>query len=264
LESRLEATDGVGLRTDEVVTWIRQACIGVARAHDRLLIHNDIKPANLFLSAKGNCPVGDFGLASLVPPPPLVGVARGASAETAAPEVASAWPTGVPPASFSTDVYSLGATAFWLVSGRPPVNVAGINSFGARMSAAAAQTPPRVRDVAPHVPVAIASVIEKAIRLDPADRYRSVTALAAALGSRSLPERRWYRTNEHAGDIGCWRGERAAYSTYTLCLEHDRNPNRCKVTTVHQGTSRRVPNGSRIDRMINWALAVRATIDRLS
>ena len=48
-----------------------------------------------------------------------------------------------------------------------------------------------------------------------------------------------------------------------LCLEQDEKPTKCKVTTLHEN-GRRVPNGSRSDRMKNWPLAVRATIDKLS
>jgi eukaryotic-like serine/threonine-protein kinase len=128
LESELAATNGLGLDVDQVVTWMRQASMGVARAHDKSLVHNDIKPANLFLTANKECLVGDFGLASRVPPPPLVGVARGATAETAAPEVRAGWATGHPPAAFTTDVYSLGATAYWLLADQPPVNLAGISA----------------------------------------------------------------------------------------------------------------------------------------
>jgi len=75
LDTALAATSGLGLPVDNVVTWMRQACIGVARAHDASLVHSDIKPGNLFLNRNGECLVGDFGLASLLPPPPLVGVA---------------------------------------------------------------------------------------------------------------------------------------------------------------------------------------------
>lgn len=71
LETTLAATSGVGLDADRVVTWIRQASIGVARGHDASLVHNDIKPGNLFLTANNECLVGDFGLASVVPPPPI-------------------------------------------------------------------------------------------------------------------------------------------------------------------------------------------------
>jgi len=145
LETELAATNGLGLDVDQVVSWMRQASMGVARAHDKSLVHNDIKPANLFLTAIKECLVGDFGLASRVPPLPLVGVARGATPETAAPEVRAGWATGAPPAAFTTDVYSLGATAYWLLAAQPPVNLARITGIPARMATAAAQTAPPAR-----------------------------------------------------------------------------------------------------------------------
>ena len=263
LETELAATNGLGLDVDQVVSWMRQASMGVARAHDKSLVHNDIKPANLFLTASKECLVGDFGLASRVPPLPLVGVARGATPETAAPEVRAGWATGAPPAAFTTDVYSLGATAYWLLAAQPPVNLAGITGIPARMATAAAQTAPRLRDVAPHVSAAVASIVERAMALDPADRYQTVADFSAALGSRSTKPRRWRRTNQHPGHLGCWVGESPGKSTYILCLEQGATAKQCTVTTRH-ATGAKVPNGSRTAPMRNAAQAVRATIDKLS
>jgi serine/threonine-protein kinase len=263
LETQLAATNGLGLDVDQVISWMRQASMGVARAHDKLLVHNDVKPANLFLTASKECLVGDFGLASRVPSLPVVGVARGATPETAAPEVCAGWATGAPPAAFTTDVYSLGATAYWLLAAQPPVNLAGITGIPARMATAAAQMAPRLREVAPHVPAAVASILERAMALDPADRYQTVADFSAALGSRSTKPRRWRRTNQHPGHLGCWVGQSPGKSTYVLCLEQGATAKQCTVMTRH-ATGAKVPNGSRTARMRNAAQAVRATIDKLS
>jgi eukaryotic-like serine/threonine-protein kinase len=263
LETALDGTGNLGLPVGEVIEWARQACMGVARAHDASLVHNDIKPANLFLGAKRECLVGDFGLASLLPPPPLVGVARGATPETAAPEVCSAWPTNAPPASIETDVYSLGATTFWLLAGRAPVDLTGAVGIIERMAAAAAQAPTRLRDVAPHVPASVATVVEKAMSANPADRYRSVNAFAAALGSRATRARRWLRTDEHSGHMACWRGEQNGRATYLVFLEQDAHPGRVAITARYE-TGARIQGGSRTCTSAKWAQAVRATIDRLS
>ena len=262
LETALAATGGVGLEVDQVVTWMRQASMGIARAHDASLIHNDIKPGNLFLTANDECLVGDFGLASVAPPPPLIGVARGATPETAAPEVSAAWPTRAPPATLTTDVYSLGATAYWLLAGRAAVDLTGVTGIPARMAAASSQTPLRLRDLAPHVPTSVASIIERAMAQSPNHRYPTMAEFAAALGSRSTKSRRWRRTNEHAGHLGCWRGERPARSTFILCLEQA-TAKQCTVTTRHEHGAR-VANGSRTCSVKRAAQAVRATIDGLS
>jgi hypothetical protein len=141
-------------------------------------------------------------------------------------------------------VYSLGTTAYWLLAGQPPVNLTGVKGTAARMAAAAAQATPRLREVAPHVPASVASIIDRAMAIDPADRFQTVAEFSAALGSRTTKTRRWRRTNEHAGHLGCWRGERPAKSTYILCLEEGATPKQCTVTTRYS-TGARVPKGSR-------------------
>ena len=94
LQDRLVAVGQRGLDVDNVVRWIRQACLGVARAHDWRLLHNDLKPGNLFLNAEEECLVGDFGFATLVPPGATAVRPQGATAETAAPRRSQ--PPGVP------------------------------------------------------------------------------------------------------------------------------------------------------------------------
>src|SRR4249919_2520958 len=51
----------IGLDVEHAARWTQQACRGVARIHDKNLLHNDIKPANLFLDANDNVMVGDLG-----------------------------------------------------------------------------------------------------------------------------------------------------------------------------------------------------------
>jgi serine/threonine protein kinase len=264
LEGALNATGGTGLPVDDAVTWIRQACMGVARAHDAGLVHNDLKPGNLFLTANRECQVGDFGAASVIAPGQRNAVPQGATPETVAPEVAATWGSGAATASVASDVYSLGATLYWLLAGKPPVDLAGAVDVVAQMTVAATQQRPRLRDVAPHVPQSVATVVEKAIVPNPGARYRSIGEFAAALGNRSVPARKWIRTNEHAGHIGCWRGERVGASTYVLCLDQGSRATSCTITTRHLGSGSRVPNGSRKCTARKWAQAVRAVMARVS
>jgi eukaryotic-like serine/threonine-protein kinase len=110
--------------------------------------------------------------------------------------------TPTPSASVQSDVYSLGATAFWLLTGRPVYDFGGITDFDAKMRTAPTEQPPRLRDLASHVPQYVGNVIEKAMAPVPGDRYASVTALATALGTRRGVTRRWRRTDEHPGHQG--------------------------------------------------------------
>ena len=82
-----------------------------ARAHDERLLHRDIKPHNLFLTASGEVQLGDFGIAVLMDVngegPPL------GTPITCAPDVLAGSNTSV-----RSEVYSLGATLYALLSGQ--------------------------------------------------------------------------------------------------------------------------------------------------
>ena len=264
IEQRLAATGACGLDTDDVVRWLRQACTGVARAHDVGLVHNDLKPGNLFLNAQGECLVGDFGSASLLPAGQLTTVPLGFTPQTVAPEIAASWPS-LHGASVLSDVYSLGATAYWMLAARPAHDFTGAQDMAAALAIVATQTPPRLRDLAPHVPQGVASAIERAMAKVPADRYPTTIAFAAQLGSRSAPARRWRRTDEHAGHLACWRGEpRGGGSTYVLCLEDDPNSKKCRVTTSHAASGKRITRGCPVTSPRHIGQAVRSAMNAVS
>jgi serine/threonine-protein kinase len=230
-------------------------------------VHNDIKPGNLFLNAEGECLVGDFGLASLIPAGSTVTVPAGATAETAAPEVASGWGTPAATASIQSDVYSLGATAFWLLASRPPHDLSGARDLAAKMAIVSTQVPRRLREFAPHVPAYLANSIERATARAPAARFATATEFAAALGRRPRVDRIWSRTDEHAaaGHVGCWRGEpRSSGSTYVTCLEDGPSASEVTITTRHLTSSNRVSAGCRVAPKRNAAQALRAVMDRLT
>ena len=264
LDGRLAAAGTCGLEVDDVVRWIRQACHGIARAHALRLLHNDIKPANLFLNAQGECLVADFGFAAIVSPGSTFAHPPGATAETAAPEVAVGWGTPHPTASVLSDVYSLGATAYWLLTAGSAHDFAGAADVAARMAIVASHSPRRLRDVAPHVPLSVATAVETVMARAPRDRYLSVTELAAALGARPSVARKWRRTDEHPGHLACWRGEHhGGGSTFVLCLETGARSTQRIITTVHAGSGNRVTRGCRGATTRAWAQAVRSVMRAL-
>jgi serine/threonine protein kinase len=96
--------------------WIRQAACGLQEAHDRNLIHRDIKPSNLLLTEQGQVKLVDFGLvrqfsSRLTDPRAILG-----TVEYMAPEQ-SLDPSAV---GSQADIYGLGATLFWLLTGESP------------------------------------------------------------------------------------------------------------------------------------------------
>jgi eukaryotic-like serine/threonine-protein kinase len=267
VEGLIHATNGCGMDVGRVVTLIRDAGHGIDRAHRARLLHNDIKPLNLFLNGQGECLVGDFGSASLIPPGACTAVPGGATPAIAAPEVAAGIGTPAATASVRSDVYSLGATADWCLAGERAYAFPPATDLRERLAIVAAAPPPHsLRDRAPHVPLAVVKAVERAMSRDPADRFATVPEFTHALGARPAAPRNWRRTNEHAGHAGCWRGEpRDGGSTYILCAEGSARPGRLDITTRHASTGRRVSAGCRTAvTEASCAAAVRGIVKKLT
>ena len=156
------------LPPDEVVELGRQACAGLAHAHARGLVHRDVKPQNLLFKEDGTLKVADFGIArageasaTLTEAGTVLGTAAYMAPEIVHGEAAT-------PAS---DLYSLGAVLYELLTGRPP-------HPGLDRPAGAAT--PSVD--APGVPAALADAIGRCLDPDPAGRPASAAKLARELG----------------------------------------------------------------------------------
>jgi response regulator RpfG family c-di-GMP phosphodiesterase len=161
--------------------WIRQAAAGLQEAHDRHLIHRDVKPSNLLLTARGEVKVVDFGLvrqfcSSLTDPRALLG-----SVEFMAPEQ-SHDPTGVGAAA---DVYGLGATLFWLLTGEPPYPVTRI--IGKALRLLQQEPPRRLRELLPDAPPELEALLERLLARDPAQRPPMPLTVMNALAPFAAP-----------------------------------------------------------------------------
>jgi serine/threonine protein kinase len=182
----------------------------------------------------------------LIPPGATTGVPHATTPAITAPEVASAWGTPAATASVRSDVYSLGAAAYWCLSGDRVYPFPAAMGFLEKLAAVAAGPPPPLWDRAPHVPKYIVTAIEQAMDRDPAKRFASVADFATALGQRPAVSRRWRRTDEHPGHIACWRGiPEAGGSVYVTCLEQGSKPNKADITSRHLASRGRITAGCR-------------------
>ncbi|HEV8410861.1 MAG TPA: serine/threonine-protein kinase, partial [Gemmatimonadaceae bacterium] len=161
----------------EAVRMLQEVAWALSYAHGRGVVHRDIKPDNILVErATGRALLTDFGIARssaagvshLTQVGEVVGTPQFMSPEQAAGE----------PLDGRSDLYSLGVVAFFAVTGRLPFEA---SSAGAVMAMHLTQTPPRVASLRPDLPQALCAAIDRCLEKDPAQRFESGEALAAAL-----------------------------------------------------------------------------------
>jgi hypothetical protein len=153
------------------VRWVRSLAEAVAFAHRRGVVHGDLKPENVILGPSLSPMLTDFGAAALawaVSPAQPVG-----SIAFAAPEQV----TGAR-ADARTDVYSLGALLYFLLTGRAPHSLAA-SFFAVREVASGLSKPLSL--MRPGLPPALYALCERAMATKPDERFDGVEALAQAL-----------------------------------------------------------------------------------
>lgn len=161
----------------ERVRWIRDASWAVEHAHQNGLVHRDLKPHNILLCASGVVKVADFGLARditadsrLTLSGEILGTPHYMSPEQARGDWARVGPR--------SDVYSLGATLYEVVSGSPPVDLP--NMYDVLDRIVKGEIPP-LRTRMPKAPRDLETVCMKAMDPDPARRYATAGELGQDL-----------------------------------------------------------------------------------
>ena len=173
------------LPVQEAAKILRDVLSALSYAHERGVVHRDIKPDNVLLTAN-HAVVTDFGLAKALsastnPGSSLtsVGVTLGTPAYMS-PEQAAADPG----TDYRTDIYSVGAMAYEMLTGQL---VFSARSPQAMLAAQAIEKPEAVDKKRPSVPPALSSLIMRALEKRPADRPQSAAEMLGALEAAVTP-----------------------------------------------------------------------------
>lgn len=155
---------------------VGQAADALTAAHEAGIVHRDVKPSNILVTHDGQVKLSDFGIARAEADPSLTqtGLVTGSPAYLA-PEVASGGT-----ATDASDVWSLGATLFHALAGKPPYEV-GDNLLGA-LYRIVHEEPPRVPD-----PGWLGPLLEATMTRDPADRWSMEQARDYLVGGPGSP-----------------------------------------------------------------------------
>ncbi|MEO1618376.1 MAG: protein kinase, partial [Planctomycetota bacterium] len=196
----MEYVDGVNLSQTvnkrgalpvaEACDYIRQAATGLQHAHQRGMVHRDIKPHNLMVTADGTLKILDFGLASLAPEAIPASDAVATRSDLTAAGAIMGTPDFISPeqasdarqADIRSDIYSLGATLYFLLAGQPPF--AG-GSLTQKLESHAQEEPEPLESLRADVPLELAAVVTKMTAKDPGARFQTPAEVAEAL--KSLP-----------------------------------------------------------------------------
>ena len=184
-----------------------QVCAGLAAAHARGIIHRDLKPDNLFITKDGGAKILDFGLAKLTQP---LDDLEDPSTRTRTDKRTWVGTVGyVSPeqlrkghADARSDLFSLGATLYEMLAGRPAFRG---STPADTLSAILNSDPPPITETLASVPASLERVVRRCLEKDPEERFQSARDLgfaleavagsgpseSAALPTIVAPSRRW-------------------------------------------------------------------------
>jgi serine/threonine protein kinase len=160
--------------------YVRQAALGLDHAHRAGLVHRDVKPANLLVGRAGGVKVLDLGLVRfyLDETDTLTRQHNGKAILGTADYLAPEQGRDSHEVDGRADVYGLGATFFYLLTGRPPFGGATLSQklLGHQM-----KPPPDVSALRPEVPRQMAALLARMLAKDPDRRPQTPADVAAAL-----------------------------------------------------------------------------------
>ena len=176
----LEGNDLKDLIANQTITqledklgFMEQICDGLAFAHTQEVVHRDLKPANIHVQPNGQIKIMDFGLARLgTSEMTRTGMVMGT------PHYMSPEQVKGKRADAKSDIFSLGAVFYELLTGRKPFDA---ESLHAVLFQVMEHQPDDVRHWSPEVPNILVQVVDKALNKDPHERYQHAGEMREAL-----------------------------------------------------------------------------------
>lgn len=143
-------------------------------AHQRGVIHCDIKPSNIMLTPEGEVKIGDFSIAQQ-----LAGDATQLIGMVGSPKYMSPEQIREDLVTSQTDLYSLGVVAFELLTGKSPYSATNLHQLLYKIEQA---EPPPLRELRPEAPAVLERVVQRAMEKDIAGRYQLGSEMVDDLG----------------------------------------------------------------------------------
>lgn len=194
------------LSMERACGYARQTAIGLQHAYERGMIHRDIKPHNLMVTASEHIKILDFGLARMVSDPAATGTA--CNAASASPRKTGTTASGAPAAAglgpltcadtqvgtadylapeviadaqradIRSDIYSLGCTLYRLLTGEVPCPA---HTLDEKLACQRGELARPVNELRSEIPAALAHVVDRMLAKDPDERYQTPWEAAEAL-----------------------------------------------------------------------------------
>jgi serine/threonine-protein kinase len=172
------SVEGIGREPERVVRLLCQICEGMIVAHEKGVIHRDLKPENVIVTPDESVKILDFGISKFLEPEEVKASVTREGALIGTPHYMSPEQALGRTVDVRTDVYAIGAMAYELLSGKLPYDAPRLPELLIRIHEGKHLL---LEELAPHVALPLASVVERAMHGNLESRYPTMKILRDAL-----------------------------------------------------------------------------------
>ena len=221
---RVLLSEGKNFDIIETANIIQKISDALAYAHEHGVIHRDIKPGNIFILPNQQPKVVDFGIARapnrLPDPMSDQGVTLFNNNIMGTPNYMSPEQATGQPVTALTDVYSLGAVMYEMLTKQKPFQAQDINKL---LHLIATKNPKPIPDINPNIPVSLTKIVMRAMQKNPADRYQSAAEMSADISKflerdKKLKRKRGKSNSSHGTSEAQTQGEPTSWISWAAVI----------------------------------------------